>query len=390
VRILPTVDEREFRDEVGTWLRANVPKDPQPVDVGAMREYDCAWQRAQWDAGWAGIAWPSEVGGRGLSLTQQLIWHEEYALADGPYVGVNFVGLHHGGPTLIARGNAEQKARHLRAILTGAAVWCQGFSEPGAGSDLAALRTRGVIDGDHLVVTGQKVWTSYADAADFQELLVRTDTSGRKHDGITWVIADMRTPGLEVRPIRTPARDAHFAEVFYDEVRIPLTNVVGEIDEGWSVAMSTLGFERGTAFMGGQLGLHKLVEALVAAAHEVRAPDGRRAAIDDDEIGRRLARARADVAALRAMTYAVVSRNARRAVPGADGSMLKVFYGDLEQSVHRLAMDVLGRDALRFVHRQRPNGWSGGYLYSLAASIGGGTSEIQRNIIGERVLGLPR
>jgi alkylation response protein AidB-like acyl-CoA dehydrogenase len=384
-----TVDDSDFREEVRTWLRANVPAEPAPPELGLMREYDLAWQRVQYEGGWAGIAWPREYGGRGMTLTQQLIWYEEYALAGAPDVGVNFVGLNHGGPTLIARGNSDQKAFHLPRILRGESVWCQGFSEPGAGSDLAALQTRGVIEGDCLVVTGQKIWTSYADAADYQELLVRTSREGSKHRGITWVINDMRSPGVDVRPIKTSARDSHFAEVFYDEVRIPLSNVVGRIDEGWSVAMATLGFERGTAFMAHQVALHERVERLVDFAGERTEPNGRPLLARED-VAHKLAQARAEVAALRAMTYAMVSRNARTATPGADGSMTKLYYAEVSQSVARLAMDLLGPEGVRFVHHQRPDGWTGGYLYSLAASIGGGTSEIQRNIIGERVLGLSR
>ncbi|GAB2982073.1 acyl-CoA dehydrogenase family protein [Amycolatopsis acidiphila] len=385
-----TPGDHEFREEVRTWLAENVPAEPQPVAIQEMREFDLNWQRTQYDGGWAGISWPAEYGGRGMTLTQQLIWYEEYALANGPDVGVNFVGLNHGGPTLIARGDDAQKSFHLPRILRGEAVWCQGFSEPEAGSDLASLRTRAVLDGDELVVTGQKIWTSYADAADYQELLVRTDSTGSKHQGITWVIADMRAPGIEVRPLRTPARDRHFAEVFYDDVRIPLSNVVGALDQGWSVAMSTLGFERGSAFMADQLALHRRLEQLIELAGEVTGPDGRRPALADDEIARRLADARAEVAALRAMTYAAVSRNARRPTPGPEGSIVKLYFAEIRQSLLRLTMDVLGPRGLTFVHRHEPDGHTGAYLYSLAASIGGGTSEVQRTIIGERVLGLPR
>jgi alkylation response protein AidB-like acyl-CoA dehydrogenase len=390
VNSVASAADQTFRDEVRTWLRENVPREEHPVELAAMRDFDLAWQRRQYEGGWAGIAWPTEYGGRGLTLTQQLIWYEEYALADGPDVGVNFVGLNHGGPTLIARGSEEQKADHLPRILRGESVWCQGFSEPGAGSDLASLQTRAEIDGDELVVNGQKIWTSYADAADHQELLVRTTRTGSKHAGITWVINDMRNPGVEIRPIKTAARDSHFAEVFLTDVRIPLSDVVGGVDNGWSVAMSTLGFERGTAFMASQVALHKSVESLLEAAAETTGPDGRRPALADDELAGRLADLRGEIAALRAMTYALVSRNARTETPGAEGSMTKLYYAEIQQKLGILAMDVLGREGLRFVHRHTRGGWSGSYMYGLAASIGGGTSEIQRNIIGERVLGLPR
>lgn len=357
-----------------------------------MRDFDTAWQRTQWEGGWAGINWPVEFGGRGLSLLQQVVWYEEYTRFGFGGVDCCFVGLNHGGPTLIVRGTDEQKARHLPAILRGDEVWAQGFSEPEAGSDLAALQTRAEVDGDELVVTGQKVWTSFADVADVQELLVRTNRDESKHKGITWVICDLRSPGIEIRPIRTIDGDAHFAEVFYDEVRIPLRNVVGSIDDGWSVAMSTLSFERGTAFTGSQVKLSETVERLIELARERVGPDGRRPAIADDEIATRLATARAEVAALRAMTYAGVSRNSRQAMPGPEGSILKLFYAELGQRVMRLAAELLGPDLLRLDHPDAEGAidWRHDYLGSYAYSIAGGTSEIMKNIIGERLLGLPR
>ncbi|SHN18328.1 acyl-CoA dehydrogenase family protein [Cryptosporangium aurantiacum] len=384
-----TPEQHQFRDEVRTWLAEHAPSEPRPHDAAAMREYDLAWQRAQWEGGWAGIAWPKEYGGSGLSTVQQLIWYEEYARAGLPAIDACFVGLNHAGPTLIARADEEQKSSHLPRILRGEVVWCQGFSEPEAGSDLAALSTRGEVDGDELVVTGQKIWTSFANIADYQELLVRTDREGSKHHGITWVIADMRSPGIEVRPIETIDGGAEFCEVFYDNVRIPLSNVVGQRDDGWQVAMSTLSFERGTAYTASQVRLSKVVENLVQLAGERTGPNGR-PIITDDEVARRLATARAEVASLRAMTYAGICRNLRSATPGPEGSMLKLYYSDIAKRVARLAMDVLGPDGLHFVSRWVPGGWSGNYFYSFSASIGGGTSEIQRNIIGERVLGLPR
>ncbi|MHB8463927.1 MAG: acyl-CoA dehydrogenase family protein [Acidimicrobiales bacterium] len=383
-------DDVAFRDEVRTWLRAHRPTEPRPHERGALREYDLAWQRTQWDGGWAGISWPRDYGGRGLSVLQQLIWFEEYGALGLPGIDACFVGLNHAGPTLMARASEGQRALHLPPILRGEVVWCQGFSEPEAGSDLASLRTRGTIDGDELVVTGQKIWTSFADVADWQELLVRTDPEAPRHKGITWVICDMRSPGIDVRPIETIDHDLEFCEVFYDDVRIPLANVVGEVDDGWSVAMSTLAFERGTAFTLSQVRMAKIVEDLIQEARERTGPDGRRPAIADDEMARRLGTARAEVAALRALTYAGISRSAQQGSPGPEGSIIKLYYAEIAQRVYRLAFDILGADALQFVSRWRAGGWSGNYLYSYAISIGGGTSEIQRNIIGERVLGLPR
>jgi alkylation response protein AidB-like acyl-CoA dehydrogenase len=381
MRLAFSAEDSAFRDEVRTWLAEHAPKERRPKGSMAMREFDLAWQRQQYEAGWAGIAWPVEFGGRGLPLTQQLIWYEEYAKLGMKAIDTRFVGLSHAGPTLIARASTDQQSHHLPPILRGEVVWCQGFSEPEAGSDLASLRTRAEVDGDQLVVTGQKIWTSFAHLADWQELLVRTDPELPKHKGITWVICDMRSPGIEIRPIRTMDNGEDFCEVFYDEVRIPLANVVGGINSGWSVAMSTLSFERGTAFTVDQVQLSSTVERLIELARD-------RSVLGDDEVAHSLARARADVAALRALTYLGISRNLRSSEPGPEGSMLKLQWADLYKRIMRLAVEILGPASLSF----EVNGdiWSELFLLSYGISIGGGTSEIQRNIIGERVLGLPR
>jgi alkylation response protein AidB-like acyl-CoA dehydrogenase len=383
--------ERDFRDRARTWLAEHAPREQPPADPRGAQQFELAWQALQFEGGWAGVSWPVEYGGGGLSLAEQLIWYEEYALAGAPAPRTTFVGLRHAGPTLILRGTAEQKARHLPAILRGELTWCQGFSEPGAGSDLAALRTRAIIDGDHFVVTGQKIWTSYADVATFQELLVRTDPGAPRHRGITWVICDMGSPGIEVRPIRTLAGPSEFCEVFYDEVRVPLSNVVGDLNDGWSVAMSTLSFERGTAFIAEQVALERTVIELADVARNVVGPDGRRPAIADDEIARRLGRARAEVSALRAMTLAAVSRSASEDQPGPEASMIRVLYGELEQRIGKLAVDVVGPDSAAVVGlAPRPHTWAYDYLWSFQATIAAGSKDIQRNIVGERVLGLPR
>jgi alkylation response protein AidB-like acyl-CoA dehydrogenase len=377
-----TPEDDLFRQEVRAWLADNVPREVRPADGPDMKAFDLAWQKRQYDGGWAGIAWPQEYGGRGFSTIQQLIWYQEYARAGAPYVGVNFVGLLHGGPTLIANGSEEQKTSHLPRILKGEEVWCQGFSEPGSGSDLASLRTRGEIDGDHLVVNGQKIWTSFGQFADFQELLVRTDPDAPKHKGISWVICDMRSSGIRVRPIKTIAGHPEYCEVFYDDVRIPLANVVGGLNNGWRVAMSTLGFERGTGFMAEQVRLATDLEALIATV---------KARVDlarDTDIQRRLARLRAEVAALQAMTYSSISLNERRGAPGAEASILRLYHGLLTQRLGRMSMEILGAGSLELTDPEE--GWTGPYLYSFSRTIGGGTAEIQRNIIAERVLGLPR
>ncbi|HEY1702813.1 MAG TPA: acyl-CoA dehydrogenase family protein [Trebonia sp.] len=385
-----SVEQGDFREEVRTWLAEHKPAGPRPSGHAGLRDYDLGWQRAQYEGGWAGISWPREYGGRGLSLLEQLIWYEEYGRAGLPTMDSTFVGLNHAGPTLMQCATGEQQAAHLPPILRGDVVWCQGFSEPEAGSDLASLRTRAVIDGDELVVTGQKIWTSSAFIADWQELLVRTDPAASKHRGITWVICDMRSPGIEVRPIQSIDGEREFCEVFYDEVRIPLSNVVGSLNEGWKVAMSTLSFERGTAFTAGQVRLASTVENLIALAADRPGPLGHGTALTDESLAVRLATARAEVAALRAMTYAGISRSARGGTPGPEGSIVKLYFSELEKRVARLSMDLLGPDALRFVSKWLPGGWTGDYFRSFASTIGGGTSEIQRNIIGDRVLGLPR
>jgi alkylation response protein AidB-like acyl-CoA dehydrogenase len=374
-----SIEDRAFREELRSWLAANAPP-PMPTEVGsALRERDLAWQRALYDAGYAGISWPLEYGGRGLSLSQQMIWYEETARAGISHVNSLFVGLSHAGPTIIACGTDEQKARWLPPILRGETIWCQGFSEPGAGSDLAALQTRAERDGDDLVLNGVKIWTSYAQVADLQEMLVRTNADGPKHQGITWLVCDMRQPGIEIRPIRTLVRESHFCEVHYHDARVPLTNVVGDLDDGWRVARATLAYEHGIANLGQQVRLTETVERIVATA---------RAHGVDDELWARIADARADVAALRAMTYTMVSRIAREAQPGPEGSLVKLQYGDVSQRVHALGLEVLGVEGLRFVPDD--HALSHGYLASLAATIGGGTSEIQRTIVAERLLALPR
>jgi len=385
IRLTP--EEQNFRAEVRDWLHDNVPKDPRPADWRGWREYDLSWQRKQYDGGWAGIAWPKAYGGRGLSLLEQVIWFEECAKAKAPLRGVTSVGVNHAGPTLIARGTEEQRSFHLPKILKGDVVWCQGFSEPNAGSDLAGLRTRAEIDGDHLVVSGSKIWTSYAHMADYQELLVRTDPQAPKHAGITWVICDIRTPGIEIRPIMTMISpdDLHFCQVFYDNVRIPLSNVVGKVNEGWSVANATLGFERGTGFINDQVYFAELVEEMIALVRDRAARGARRDGQVDDIMGR-LAVCRSEMAAIRALTYATVSR-AAKGVPGPEGSITRLYFSEVQQRSLRLAMEILGP---RGLERGSAHDWSRHYLRSFASTIAAGSSDVQRNIIGERILGLPR
>jgi alkylation response protein AidB-like acyl-CoA dehydrogenase len=284
---------------------------------------------------------------------------------------------------LIVNASEAIKSFHLPKILKGEVIWCQGFSEPGAGSDLAALNTRAEIDGDELVVTGSKIWTSYGHLADYQELLVRTDRTSQKHGGITWVICDMKLPGITIRPVHFVNRDHHFNQVFYDEVRIPIANVVGEINQGWKVAMSTLSFERGTAFTQTQMNLAKTVDDLIDKAKTRTGPDGK-LAFGDTELAGRLTKLRAETAALRAMTYQAISRNVRREAPGPDGSMLKILLARLGKEAQQIAIQLIGSDIVTM------NEVTSRYLTSFAGTVGGGTDEIQHNIVAQRVLSLPR
>jgi alkylation response protein AidB-like acyl-CoA dehydrogenase len=385
-------EDAAFRRDVRAWLAANVPSERRPgiTREGAPQaDYMRAWQRKLFDGGWAGISWPVEYGGRGLSLVEQVIWYEEYARAGAPDGSCLFVGLQHGGPTLIVHGSEAQKSFHLPRILKGESVWCQGFSEPGAGSDLAGIAMRGEIDGEDLVVNGSKIWTSFAQVADYQELLVRTEPGSLRHKGLTWIICDMRLPGITVRPIRSMDGEHHNCEVFYANVRIPLVNVVGRLGDGWKVAMATLSFERGTAFMESQLRLSFTIEKLIKLAKTTEDAGGR-PLIADGAIAARLGRLRAQSAGLKAMTYMGASRALRTEMPGPEGTYIALQLAELKQQAYRLAMEMLGAQGLERPDELVTEDVVHQYLYSYAATIGGGTSEIRRNIIGERILGLPR
>lgn len=381
--------DREFRARARAWLKANVPQTARPGGM-AGAQYDRDWQRKLYDHGWAGVAWPREYGGLGLSGLGQVIWYEELARARAPHhINTTYVALMHAGPTLIACGTEKQKAFHLPRIMSGEALWCQGFSEPNAGSDLAALKTRGVIDGDDIVVTGAKMWTTDAQYADYQELLIRTDPDSTRHKGLTWVICDMKAPGIDIKPIRTMMQDEHVNMVFYDEVRIPLSNVVGAIGGGWATAMATLSFERGIGFIGDQLELYERVCRAIDLAGTVRLENGRRA-IDDDSIAQRLAAIKADTIAIRAMTLADIAETDRTGMPGPKGSMMKLMVTSTHKALSEIVGDILGWDFLEFNGDRAAHPWTYEYLWSWVFSISGGTNEIQREITADRVLGLPK
>lgn len=380
----------EFRARAREWLRSNVPQSPRPANGIPGAQFDRDWQRKLYEHGWAGVAWPKEYGGLGLSGLQQVIWYEELARAEAPHhINTTYVALMHAGPTLIARGTDAQKAFHLPRILSGEALWCQGFSEPNAGSDLAALKTRGVVDGDHIVVNGAKMWTTDAQYADYQELLIRTDAGSERHKGLTWLICDMKVPGIDIRPIRTMLQDEHVNMVFYDDVRIPLSNVVGEVGGGWSTAMATLSFERGLGFIGDQLELYERVCRAIDLAGKSRLEDGR-LAIEDDGIAQRLAAIKADTIAIRAMTLADIAESDRTGMPGPKGSMMKLMVTTTHKALGQVVSDILGWSFLEFNGDRSAHPWTYDYLWSWVFSISGGTNEIQREITADRVLGLPR
>ncbi|MFI0983805.1 acyl-CoA dehydrogenase [Streptomyces exfoliatus] len=370
-----TDEEEEFRARLREWLTATLPTlppRPDPLDWPARRAYDCGWQRRLYDAGYAETHWDA-------SPTQRLIFLEETERAGAPYVGANFVGLLHAGPTIAAEGTAEQRARWLPPILRGDEVWCQGFSEPDAGSDLASLRTKAVRDGDTYVVTGQKIWTSHAEVADWCELLVRTDPDAPRHRGISWLAMPMDAPGVTVRPLRTLAGSTEFAEVFLDEVRVPVGHRIGAENDGWRVTMVTLSFERGTAFVGEVVACRRLLGELARTARE-------NGTWDDPVLRRRLGRLSAEFQALWRLVQANVSEaQATGGVPGAGGSVFKLHYSHARQELYEAAAAVLGPDALDL-----DRDWTLDRLSSLSYTIAAGTSQIQRNIVAERILGLPK
>jgi alkylation response protein AidB-like acyl-CoA dehydrogenase len=368
-------DEAAFRTDLRGWLSRTLPDlPPHPArdDWVARRRFDTDWQKRLFDAGYAGIHWPTEYGGRGATPAEQLVFLEEMAAARAPNVGVNFVGLLHAGPTLIAEGSEEQKRQYLPRILNGDEVWCQGFSEPGAGSDLAALRTRAVRDGDDYVVSGQKIWTSFAQVADRCELLVRTDPDASKHKGISWLVLDMDTTGLEVRPLRTVLGSSEFSELFLDEARVPVANLVGPEHDGWRVAMVTFSFERGTSLVGEMLETRRLVEELRPLAQRAG-------------YGRDYGRVVAQLDGLWALTRRAVSEAAEHGMPGPSASVGKLAYTEVVQQAGDVALKSLDGGDLTL-----DNVYIEERLRVLALTVAAGTSQIQRNIIGERILGLPR
>lgn len=345
------------------------------------------WAKLLYEAGYAGLTWPQEYGGAGAPYTHQAIFLEESARAETPeHIGV--IGLGMAGPTIIAHGTPEQKG-HLKSILSGEEVWCQGFSEPGSGSDLASLRTRASDDGDSFVVNGQKVWSSFAHIADYCILLVRTDPEAPKHNGITYLLVDMHSPGVDVRPLRQITGDPEFNEIFFSDVRVPKENVLGEVNAGWQVAMTTLLHERGTLGFALTARLEVQMRKLIALAKEKR-PDGVVPA-DDPMIRDRIARHWSELQALRFTNYRALTGLVKTGVPGPEGSVAKLHWSETNQRLTKLAVEILGPQAQLNGEAGTWDGfWQYQQLRSRGNTIEAGTSEVLRNIISERVLGLPR
>ncbi len=384
-----TPEEQTFRDELRSWLADNVPE-PWPLSRRGENVEDYwnflrAWQRKLFDGGWAGISWPKEFGGRGASPVQQSIFLAEVARAQAPqHLGVIGEGLV--GPTIIVAGTDEQKRRFLPRILTGEDIWCQGYSEPNSGSDLASLGTRAIRDGDEYVVNGQKIWTSFAHIADWCLLLVRTDPDVPKHKGITCLLVDMKSPGISARPLRQMSGESGFNEVFFTDVRVPVDNQLGELNNGWRVGLTALMNERANLGSSMYVAFEETMAKLVDLCR-MHKRNGQPLCADPI-VRQKIAQAQVELEIFRLNTDRALSRANANETPGPEGSILKIYWSEMNQRLSQTAMEILGDVAQLSTF---DNGaWAYCYLRSRGNTIEGGTSEIQRNILAERVLGLPK
>ena len=381
--------EEAFRAELRAWLAARVPAPVEPQTLAEEVAWLIEWQRTLAADGWVGVHWPKAYGGRGATMVENYLLQEELARARAPEligrIGVNLVG-----PTLIRHGSETQKQRYLKRILTADDIWCQLFSEPNAGSDLTALRCKAEPDGDSFVVSGQKVWTSYAQFARWGILLARTDFTAPKAKGISFFILDMRSPGVTIRPLKQMTGSEEFNEVFLDAVRVPATHLVGELNQGWEIAQTTLSHERGTNPR--QLVIHRiLLDELLKLARETRHNGA--VAATDPVIRQRLGQAVIEQELFKLHNWRTLSGVVRHGKPGPESSLVKLFWSEMSQRLHDTAMDILGARAQLVQGDARAafgGRWQRSYLYYRSCTIFAGTSEIQRNIIAERVLGLPR
>ncbi len=378
-----TQEQEAFRTEVRAWMEAHVPKEPL-ITLECREGYDqhVEWERTLASGNWGMVTWPEAYGGRGLDLIQWLIFEEEYFRAGGPN-RANQNGIFLLGPTIMEFGTEEQKKRFLPPMARGEVIWAQAWSEPGAGSDMAAISSKAVRDGDHYVITGQKTWSSRAAYADWGFGIFRTDPDSKRHKGLTFILFDLNTPGITRRPIRQLHGDTGFAELFFDEVRVPVKNCLAGEGEGWNVAMATAGFERGLMLRSPgrfQATAKRLVE-LYRANEADASPAAREAVLQ----------AWMQAQAYAYNTYAVASKIMAGGKIGAEASLNKIFWSELDRMMHRTAIQILGAFAeLKQFADGRINQWLEGYMFSLSGPIYAGSNEVQRNIIAERVLGLPR
>jgi alkylation response protein AidB-like acyl-CoA dehydrogenase len=389
-----TPEEAAFRKEVRDWLDANLDREqlqthlsvgPPDERIDNLR----AWQGKLHEGGWAGVSWPKEYGGRGAPLMLQAIFYQEMARSKAP-APINVIGLGMAGPTIMVHGREDQKQRYLSKILSAEEIWCQGFSEPGAGSDLGALRSSAVLDGDHYVINGQKVWTTLAHVAKWCIFLARTDPDAPKHKGITYFLVDMESPGVEVRPLRQMTGTAEFNEMFFTDVRVPRENILGDLNDGWRVAMTTLMNERGTLGFALSVQARIALDELINKAKTLKRNG--KPAIEDPVIRQRIAQLHIEIEAMRLSGYRALSTVIRTGVPGPEGSLGKLLWSESMQKLTDLAVELYGPAGLTTDWKGDDDlkRWQFAHLRSRGNTIEAGTSEILRNIIAERVLGLPR
>jgi alkylation response protein AidB-like acyl-CoA dehydrogenase len=386
-------EELAFRREVRAWLKKNVPvrqRDERPIEFGDPRRIAQAktWQRKVHAAGYLALGWPKEYGGQGMDVMRQTIVNEEMVCARAPGL-IGMMGIQMVGPTLIQHGTEAQRRRYLPRILEADDIWCQGYSEPGSGSDLASLRTRAELVGDEFVVNGQKVWTSNAQFADWMFCLVRTDPNAPKHAGISYILIDMKTPGITVRPLVQMTGDAGFNEVFFEDVRVPRENLVGQLNNGWQVANATLAHERN--MLGSTMRTQQTFQKLLRLARTQRRNGGPASA--DPVIRQRLADLALRVETMKLEAYRQLTNALRGRPAGISASVSKLVTTELNHDIARTALDILGSYGPlgKKDPRVRDAGiWPLDFMYSLGLIIGGGTSQIQKNIIAERGLGMPK
>jgi alkylation response protein AidB-like acyl-CoA dehydrogenase len=382
-------DDEQFRAEVRDWLADHLVGEFQALGAsskigdGPELEVFKEWERELASGGWIGMAWPREYGGREVPLIQELVFHEEYSRAGGPQRAM-FFAEELLGPTLMAFGTDEQKQRFLPKILRAEEFWCQGFSEPDAGSDLANVKTAAVLDGDEWVINGQKIWTSLGHIADWIFVVCRTDPDApKKHQGISYLLCPLDQPGIDMRPIRQMTGSAEFNEVFFTDARTAADLVVGDVDDGWKVVMGTLGFERGAAYLGQQLRWQEEFDALVEYARRI----GRS---EDPVLRQRIAKVLSDLKIVRLNGLRTITQILNGGNPGAEASISKLHWSEWRRQFGQLEMDVVGADSMLWHERGLLEDFQHTFLFSRAETIYAGSNEIQRNIIGERVLGLPR